>query len=516
MSETIVSPSRLSYSREFLLQYSNNVKSEPSIVEKLLPYLSPPHSSKTKKNVLTSRPFGKKNWNTNNNNESSSEKQQKSKTPNPRKPLASVLPNQQQVQTEKKTFGQRDNVFSPTQFKTKSVVPRESDKENTLPSNNGLNGNSGKFLSPFKALENALTPGAAGPRKNNNSNTPVVASARNRITIATPTRGNTITGGIPKQQSLQIVKKPEAVDTSANQSAISVQIVVSKSSTLPTVGVPVSVQDCAALQTPVKTPIQYKSPVHPPKDANANPCSSSPPNANTKESNTPKCRLNPTPAGVGPVNTPATTQTTPYKSPGSTGAIASPGKSPKSPNRPISPLDEQRLLQRQKQIDYGYRTVGYLRYRLLVTKEQRKPEHPRTPKKTQGCSKRSWDGQLKKWRRDLHLWDPDNMDAFRALLNSDLVVSIITANSELEEIVRIVRDKMDNPSAVPDTEDDLTSPGALESDSLISKPDLEDIRKTSLSAECKTAPDGVKENKVSPARIANEPQLQKVARTLFF
>jgi len=49
--------------------------------------------------------------------------------------------------------------------------------------------------------------------------------------------------------------------------------------------------------------------------------------------------------------------------------------------RPISPLDEQRLLQRQKQIDYGYRTVGYLRYRLLVSKDKRKPDHPRTPKK---------------------------------------------------------------------------------------------------------------------------------------
>jgi hypothetical protein len=96
-------------------------------------------------------------------------------------------------------------------------------------------------------------------------------------------------------------------------------------------------------------------------------------------------------------------------------------KTPRSPHnaRPISPLDEQRLVQRQKQIDYGYRTVGYLRYRLLVPKEKRKPEHPRTPKKAQGCSKRSWDGQLKKWRRDLHLWDPDNLEAFRALLNSE-------------------------------------------------------------------------------------------------
>jgi len=145
---------------------------------------------------------------------------------------------------------------------------------------------------------------------------------------------------------------------------------------------------------------------------------------------------------------------TPFKSPMSPGSSSkySPNK---SPARPISPLDEARLAQRQKQIDYGYRTVGYLRYRLLVTKDQRKAEHPRTPKKTQGCSKRSWDGQLKKWRRDLHLWDPVNTDAFKALLNSDLVVSIIAANPELAEIVDIVREKLDNPSLV-ETDDEFS------------------------------------------------------------
>jgi len=145
----------------------------------------------------------------------------------------------------------------------------------------------------------------------------------------------------------------------------------------------------------------------------------------------------------------------PFRSPTTPGNLRySPSK---SPARPISPLDEQRLAQRQKQIDYGYRTVGYLRYRLLVAKDQRKPDHPRTPKKTQGCSKRSWDGQLKKWRRDLHLWDPDNTDAFKALLNSDLVVSIIAANPELAEIVDIVREKIDNPTEDYDEFDESSS-----------------------------------------------------------
>eukprot|EP01003_Olkasia_polycarbonata_P003199 NODE_1792_length_490_cov_139.757370_g1714_i0.p3 GENE.NODE_1792_length_490_cov_139.757370_g1714_i0~~NODE_1792_length_490_cov_139.757370_g1714_i0.p3 ORF type:complete len:148 (-),score=45.46 NODE_1792_length_490_cov_139.757370_g1714_i0:47-466(-) len=37
-------------------------------------------------------------------------------------------------------------------------------------------------------------------------------------------------------------------------------------------------------------------------------------------------------------------------------------------------------------------------------------EHPATPKANQKCSKRSWDGQLKKWRRALHKWDGSGND----------------------------------------------------------------------------------------------------------
>lgn len=32
--------------------------------------------------------------------------------------------------------------------------------------------------------------------------------------------------------------------------------------------------------------------------------------------------------------------------------------------------------------------------------------HPRTPDIRQVCSKRSWDGQIRKWRRLLHEYDP--------------------------------------------------------------------------------------------------------------
>jgi len=198
---------------------------------------------------------------------------------------------------------------------------------------------------------------------------------------------------------------------------------------------------------------------------------------------------------------PKSLNATPYKTSFSPlGRFAS-SKSPRSPIRPISPLDEQRLAQRQKQIDYGYRTVGYLRYRLLVAKDHRKPDHPRTPKKSQGCSKRSWDGQLKKWRRDLHLWDPDNVDAFKALLNSDLVVSIIAANPELAEIVDIVKEKLDNlilDFDLGDEDSDLSNSFPLNQ----SEPALHFDRDFT-------------EKKVSP-RNDDTKVLNKVARTLVF
>jgi len=68
--------------------------------------------------------------------------------------------------------------------------------------------------------------------------------------------------------------------------------------------------------------------------------------------------------------------------------------------------NEQRLKQRQKQIDYGRNTVGYQHYLDLVPKPKRKRRDPHTPDKLQVCSKRSWDAQVQRWRRLLHQWDP--------------------------------------------------------------------------------------------------------------
>jgi hypothetical protein len=312
-----------------------------------------------------------------------------------------------------------------------------------------------------------------------------------RSGLKSPTTRKTF---LPAQNSEYTEDPPSSDVSSANSVATSeaYQMVVSN---------PVPTPDVKVFETPVsspypKTPISKKLE----KDGITSPSGSRVPHDSTPVSSAASDRIYLSPKSQGA--TPSLS--TPYKSPTTPGGSKySPSKSPKSPVRPISPLDEQRLAQRQKQIDYGYRTVGYLRYRLLVAKDHRKPEHPRTPKKTQGCSKRSWDGQLKKWRRDLHLWDPDNADAFKALLNSDLVVSIIAANPELAEIVDIVREKMENPTAYDEEleEQDFINATSVPSNNVAQAPSQDD---------------GI-EKKISPPRIGVDTKVQnKVARTLVF
>jgi len=69
-------------------------------------------------------------------------------------------------------------------------------------------------------------------------------------------------------------------------------------------------------------------------------------------------------------------------------------------------LNPRRLEARQKQIDIGKNTAGYKNYLTTMPKVQRKRGDPQTPHKFQICSKRSWDGQIRKWRRQLHQFDP--------------------------------------------------------------------------------------------------------------
>jgi len=72
----------------------------------------------------------------------------------------------------------------------------------------------------------------------------------------------------------------------------------------------------------------------------------------------------------------------------------------------IQEISAKRLESRQKQIDIGKNTPGYKNYIRLIKKEQRSYSEPQTPDKYQICSKRSWDGQIRVWRRLLHHYDP--------------------------------------------------------------------------------------------------------------
>jgi len=92
--------------------------------------------------------------------------------------------------------------------------------------------------------------------------------------------------------------------------------------------------------------------------------------------------------------------------------------------------DERKLVNRQKQIDYGKNTVGYARYLSTVSRSARKRGDPWTPEKSQVCSKRSWDGQVRKWRRALHKHDPEELASHQ---DNENVTSLDESGSEASD-----------------------------------------------------------------------------------
>jgi len=72
--------------------------------------------------------------------------------------------------------------------------------------------------------------------------------------------------------------------------------------------------------------------------------------------------------------------------------------------------DVKRLASRQKQIDIGMNTPGYKEFLSQKSKGLISKTEPKIPDKFQICSKRSWDGQIRKWRRQLHEYDPPGLE----------------------------------------------------------------------------------------------------------
>lgn len=123
--------------------------------------------------------------------------------------------------------------------------------------------------------------------------------------------------------------------------------------------------------------------------------------------------------------------------------------------KPVT-VDEHKLDQRQKQINIGKNTLAYGRYANAVRRDDRTKEDPRTPDKFQVCSTRSWVGQIKNWRRKLHVWDPPS-EGQEDLFSSSSQSSVQSFPSEVKMEVDSNCDADDDmmSASTPSSIDDL-------------------------------------------------------------
>jgi histone RNA hairpin-binding protein len=91
--------------------------------------------------------------------------------------------------------------------------------------------------------------------------------------------------------------------------------------------------------------------------------------------------------------------------------------------------DPHILAQREKQIEFGKNTIGYETFVQTIPKWKRSHSDPWTPDKFRKCSTRSWQGQIRKWRRCLHKWDP-NVDQEQFTCQDAVLCNIDLDNNE--------------------------------------------------------------------------------------
>jgi len=69
--------------------------------------------------------------------------------------------------------------------------------------------------------------------------------------------------------------------------------------------------------------------------------------------------------------------------------------------------DPNVISRRAKQIEYGKGTAEYKEYIQTIARDERLPQHPKTPNMHRKYSRRAWDGLIRLWRCNLHIWDQD-------------------------------------------------------------------------------------------------------------
>jgi len=116
----------------------------------------------------------------------------------------------------------------------------------------------------------------------------------------------------------------------------------------------------------------------------------------------------------------------------------------------VEEKDDKLLARKEKDVQYGKSTEAYQLYIDIVPKAKRTGDlilHPKTPDKLRKCSRRSWDTQIKLWKRRIFSWvlsegDPENNEVSSALPDSPAGSSHASMEESLKE--------NDSPSGLPD------------------------------------------------------------------